>query len=417
MHNSPTIQKIHPSFVVKALVPQPDGTYIIREQTSNDQLLSSIQINNPSPTPPRQPYVVLSVRVDETIYKCPVMNYRLPVMGLNGQQLLDAYNSQRNKSEKLTPLKNELILPTGNQDWKLNPNEFYGVNFSEWGKFGGKNNNGLSEGIWQRPHQHPIKIFIKRFSEDSLYFNNELNLLKDLCFFSVITLYGEYSDQDNNKYLVFANGGQSLQSICPIRARTNELKMSRIVNYGFQIANAMIYLEKKNIVHRDLTASNVLVDSYGHIRIADFGHAVKKQEGKNNLTKSVTNNGESRFQYRFLAPECLPKLSQLRSGQNIDQDQRNKLYASFSSKSDVWAFGILLIQLMIKNPEKPYPHIKSAAELIERITINREVHPQPDECNHDLYLILQQCWAYEPIDRISFTELREKMIKLIAIYR
>jgi serine/threonine protein kinase len=414
MHNSPTIQKLHPAYVVKALASQPYGTYIIRDVTSNDELLSYIRIYNRSTAPPKQRYVVLSVRVDETLYKCSIMNYRLPLTGANGQHLLKEYNPQQNESEILTPLKRELILPIGELDWNINSKELIGINFVS-GSFGGKNNDGLSEAIWQRPKQDDIKIFIKRFSKTSPYFSNEFNLLKEICFFSIITLYGYYTDSDNN-YLVFSHGGKSLQSLCPLRARTVQSLMSRIVNYGYQIANAMIYLEKKNIVHRDLTASNVLIDSYGRIRIADFGHAILREDGKNNLTKSVTNNGEYKFQFRFLAPECLPKLSQLKNAQSTDQDQKI-LYASFSSKSDVWAFGILLIQLMIKDPAKPYPLIKNDSEVLKRVAIKREIHPKPDHCNLDLYYILQQCWAYEPIDRISFTEIREKMAMLATIFR
>ncbi|CAF4448927.1 unnamed protein product, partial [Adineta steineri] len=124
--------------------------------------------------------------------------------------------------------------------------------------------------------------------------------------------------------------------------------MSRIANIGFQIANAMVYLDKKNIVHRDLTASNVLIDSYGFIRIADFGHAIQRKEGENHLTSTYTKDGQWKFQSRFLAPECISKRSQTSYNQYSTLD-----YASFSSKSDVWAFGLLLIQLMLKAPSIP----------------------------------------------------------------
>lgn len=419
MQNLPTIQRISPTLVIKALVPQPYGTYIVRYQTSNDELLSSIHISNrPTVTSRnRDHYVVLSVRVDETLHKCPVMNYRLAVRGADGQTntppLLVQYDSQRSRLEHYTPLTTELIVSREAFTWNLDPVEFHNLHFTK-DRSTGVNNFGISEGIWQRPKQNDIKIFIKRFKNTSPYFEHELNLLKKVCFFSIITLYGQYSDQQHN-YLVFAHGGKSLESACPLRGRTVTSKMFRIVNIGFQISNAMIYLEKKNIVHRDLTASNVLIDSYGYVRIADFGHAIQKEEGKNNISKLITNSGEYRFQVRFLAPECIPKPSQSQTNY-VNARTRREIYASFSSKSDVWAFGILMIQLMLENPSKPYPHIKHDGDVIRRVAIDREMHPKPNGCNIDLYYILQQCWAYEPIDRISFTEIREKMKLLASIF-
>jgi serine/threonine protein kinase len=407
MHNAPTIQKVSPSYVEKVLLNQPNGTCIVRNPTSNDELLSSIEINNRSVASTRHRYVILSVRVDGALYTSPVMHYHLTYTGQNQEQLLEQYNSQRNKLKKLTPLKREFILPIEKPNWTLDSKQFRGIDFNK-SRFGGKNNNGVSEAIWEIPGQDHMKIFIKRFAKTNCYFNNELNLLKQLCFFPIITLYGQYSDLQNN-YLVFSHGGKSLESICPIQAETNELKMYRIVKIAFQISNAMIYLEKKNIVHRDLTASNILVDDYGFIRIADFGHAIQKEEGKNNLSRSITNNGEERFQIRFLAPECISKSSQI-------ENNRRQIYASFSSKSDVWAFGIVLIQLMLKNPSKPYPRINNDRDIPKYIVIDRKIHSRPAGLNIDIYYILQQCWAYEPINRISFTEIREKMKMLSSIF-
>jgi serine/threonine protein kinase len=413
MHDPPAIQKLSPSYVVKVLIPQPYGTYIVRAETSNDVILSCIRINNRSTTSTRHHYVVLSVRVDETLYTSPIMNYRLALTEENQGKLLEQYNSQRNKLRKLTPLKRELLLSIERPNWSLDLKQFDDFDFSK-SRFGGKNNNGVSEAIWIRPGKDNIKTFIKRFEKTNCYFENELTLLKQLCFFPIISLYGQYSDNEYN-YLVFSHGGKSLQSICPLQASTNRLKMFRITKIAFQIANAMIYLEKKNIVHRDLTASNVLIDDKGFIRIADFGHAIQKEEGKNNLSRSLTNNGEEKFQIRFLAPECIIKPSQSQTDQSKIHDRR-QIYASFSSKSDVWAFGILLIQLMLKDPSKPYPHINNDRDIPQRIVINREIHSKPNECNIDIYYILQRCWAYQPINRISFTEIREKMNMLATIF-
>ncbi|CAF1014663.1 unnamed protein product [Adineta steineri] len=410
MTDMPTIQRVSPSYVTKALVSKPYGTYVIRYQTTNDEIISAIQINNSSTaSTPKIRYVVLSVRVDETLYKCPIMNYRLPLTKDNHANLLQQYKSQHSKRDKLTKLTNELILKSENRTWLLDSKEFHDIDFKESG-FGGKNNSGTSTAIWQRRKIDNINIFIKRIRKPNDHFDNELHILKELNFFSTITLYGYYSDPTYN-YLVLSNGGKSLKSICPIIGKTIRSRMSRIANIGFQIANAMVYLDKKNIVHRDLTASNVLIDSYGFIRIADFGHAIQRKEGENHLTSTYTKDGQWKFQSRFLAPECISKRSQTSYNQYSNLD-----YASFSSKSDVWAFGLLLIQLMLKAPSIPYPDLKHNDDVLHYILVDRKMHPKPDDCDYDLYCILQLCWAYEPISRISFNELRDKMRKLVVIF-
>lgn len=402
MPSVPTIQNLLPSIVPKVLISQTYGTYIIRQRTSNDDILSSIQLTDR--TTMKEKYVVLCVRVDETLYPSPIMSYRLVLIDENPGKLLEEYSRQRKQLKKLPHLKREYLVTSQDLDWTLDPKEFNDLDFTNK-LFGGKNNMGISEALWQRNNQDDVKIFIKRFQKSNSYFQNELNLLRQLTFFPIITLYGHYSDSRYH-YLVFAHGGRSLQSVAPIRSQAGESQMFRIIKIGFQIANAMRYLEKKNLVHRDLTAGNVLIDQRGFIHIIDFGHAIQKEEGKNNLSRALTQDGQDRFQIRFLAPECIP---------NSSAYDRKQHYACFSSKSDVWSFGILLIQLMLPKPCEPYPHISDDLDIPQHIKINREMHPKPIDCHLDVYYILQQCWAYEPINRISFTDVQMKMNMLLSI--
>jgi len=415
------IQHVTPSHVIRNLLPQPYGTFTVRYPVENDELISRIKIDNNSKQQlPIDRYVILSIRVDETVYKYFIEHHLLPYSEQNNQedkrQLLELYNRQRNTSKKgkFTPLKQELIVPRENGDCTFDKKYLQDIDFDRIQNIG-QNNGGISKAFWQCDKQNDIKVFIKRFKKNNWYFTHELSLLKDLSQFSIITLYGQYSD-NKYSYLVFEDGGESLESICPLKNRSKTGKMRYIASVGVQVAQAMMYLEQKNIVHRDLTAGNVLINSYGFIRVADFGHALKKEAGKNSLERSQTITGANRFQYRFLPPECLPDSTPRDPSNTSSKSTPMDVYARFSSKSDVWSFGILLIQLMLKDPRTPYPEIK-VDDISRYVKKERNIHPQPRGCALDMYLVLKQCWAYETIARISFTEIRENMLKLEKIFR
>ncbi|CAF4005224.1 unnamed protein product, partial [Rotaria magnacalcarata] len=250
---SPYIQNISASYVIRSLLPRPCGTYILRYTTANDDVISLIKFNdNSKEANSRDNYIILSIRVDETIYKNYIQHYRLPYivenMHENTSQLLDIYNQQQknSKTSAFTPLRHELILPPEDEDWFLDKKHFLDIDFNRIQTVG-KHNQGTCTAIWQSDKQNDIKIFIKRFTKNNLYFRHELSLLKDLCHFSIVTLYGQYSDS-RFSYLIFENGGESLESCCPLKTRLMKTKMRFISNVGFQISYAMMYLESKNIV-------------------------------------------------------------------------------------------------------------------------------------------------------------------------
>ena len=108
MPSQPTIQNVSSSYVVKVLMSQSYGTYIFRARASNDDIISSIQLNKRSSTSIPQRYVVLSVRVDSTQYTSPVMNYRLTLSEQNPVQLLEQYYAQKKRLIRLPKLKHEL---------------------------------------------------------------------------------------------------------------------------------------------------------------------------------------------------------------------------------------------------------------------------------------------------------------------
>lgn len=114
-----------------------------------------------------------------------------------------------------------------------------------------------------------------------------------------------------------------------LQGRGKNATIRDMVNFGAQVASGMSYLEVRNLIHRDLAARNVLVGKKGCVKVADFGLARMLDGGVYNP------NTNQRVPVKWTAPEAF-------------------LYQQFSTKSDVWSFGILMIEITTRG-RTPYP--------------------------------------------------------------
>ena len=163
--------------------------------------------------------------------------------------------------------------------------------------------------------------------------------------------------------------------------------------WAAHIARGLKHVHAKNIVHRDLKPDNILLRRGFRAAIADFG--ISKQLSDYELWASpgpLTTPGRGRATSvkgtpRYMAPETC-------------RGERT----GFSA--DVWAFGIVLTELITLRPA--YSEVAAcptAALLMQCIGAGsaRPTPPRAEEVPHPLLAeLIERCLRFEPADRPRF---------------
>jgi serine/threonine protein kinase len=161
----------------------------------------------------------------------------------------------------------------------------------------------------------------------------------------------------------------------------------------------MEHLAGRRFVHRDLAARNVLLTSGQSAcnlvcKVADFGLSRVGTCGGRKCKLEGTDYYRSQkgvFPVRWTAPEAMESLV-------------------FNQASDVWSFGILLIEL-IQDGDRPYHNLRSNSDVM-LLTMTGRRHHQPSGCSDELYAIMMRCWDAEPKKRPVFTDLVAELDQL-----
>ncbi|MCB9780363.1 MAG: protein kinase [Alphaproteobacteria bacterium] len=114
----------------------------------------------------------------------------------------------------------------------------------------------------------------------------------------------------------------------------NPRRTAEVVRIVMHVADALDYLHRRSIVHRDLKSSNVMVLPDGRVKLLDFGTA--RMHG---ATEEITRKGEFVGTFAYASPEQL-------QGREVDP------------RADIYSLGVLFYRLLTgKRPfEADSPH-------------------------------------------------------------
>ncbi|KAK9267395.1 hypothetical protein L1049_009820 [Liquidambar formosana] len=230
--------------------------------------------------------------------------------------------------------------------------------------------------------------FTGRSSEQerlTVEFWREADILSKLHHPNVVAFYGVVQDGPGatlatvTEYMV--NG--SLRHVLLCKDRHLDRRKRLII--AMDAAFGMEYLHSKNIVHFDLKCDNLLVNLKDPLRpickVGDFGLS--------KIKRNTLVTGGVRGTLPWMAPELL-----------------NGSSSKVSEKVDVFSFGIVLWEIL--TGEEPYANMHYGA-IIGGIVNNTLRPPVPSFCDSEWRLLMEQCWAPDPVARPSFTEIARRL--------
>uniref|UniRef100_A0A7N0T7L5 mitogen-activated protein kinase kinase kinase n=1 Tax=Kalanchoe fedtschenkoi TaxID=63787 RepID=A0A7N0T7L5_KALFE len=201
----------------------------------------------------------------------------------------------------------------------------------------------------------------------------EIALLRQFEHENIVQYYGTDKDETNLYIFLELVTRGSLLSLY----RTYQLRDSQVSVYTRQILHGLKYLHDRNVVHRDIKCANILVDTSGSVKLADFGLA--KATRKNDV-KSCKGTPY------WMAPEVV-----------------NGKKQGYGLAADIWSLGCTVLEMLTR--QIPYSHLEWMPAFY---CIGHGVLPEiPNDLSDDSRHFILQCLKVNPSDRPTAAQLLE----------
>ncbi|CAA6657785.1 unnamed protein product [Spirodela intermedia] len=206
----------------------------------------------------------------------------------------------------------------------------------------------------------------------------EIKVLSQLKHQNIVQYYG--SEIIGDRFYIY------LEYVYPgsinkyVREHCGAITESVVRNFTRHILNGLGYLHSKKTMHRDIKGANLLVDSFGVVKLADFGMA-KHLSGE----KAVLSLKGTPY---WMAPEVVQAM--------LIKDK------GYDLSVDIWSLGCTIIEMF--TGKHPWDGYEGAAAMFK---VLRDSPRIPDALSPEGKDFLQCCFQRNPAERPTAAQLLE----------
>ncbi|GMI72773.1 hypothetical protein like AT1G11340 [Hibiscus trionum] len=219
-------------------------------------------------------------------------------------------------------------------------------NFSSDNKLGQGGFGPVYKGVLLNGNEIAVKRLSKYSGQGVQEFKNEIMLIAKLQHRNLVSMLGCCIEGEEKMLIYEFLPNKSLDSIIFDESKRSVLDWKKRLEIICGIARVMLYLHQDyrlRVLHRDLKASNVLLDATLNPKILDFGMArIFGGDQTEGDTKRVVGT------YGYMSPEYA-------------------MHGHFSMKSDVYSFGVLLLEIITSKKNISYIPYSPSLNLVGQV--------------------------------------------------
>ncbi|XP_033726426.1 serine/threonine-protein kinase 3-like isoform X2 [Pecten maximus] len=203
----------------------------------------------------------------------------------------------------------------------------------------------------------------------------EISIMQQCDSTFIVKYYGSYFKNTDLWIVMEYCGAGSVSDIMRLRNKT--LSEDEIATILFDTLKGLEYLHSRRKIHRDIKAGNILLNTEGHAKLADFGVAGQ-------LTDTMAKRNTVIGTPYWMAPEVIQEIG-------------------YDCVADIWSLGITALEMAEGKP--PYGDIHPMRAIFMIPTKPPPSFRNPDKWSPEFIDFVSKCLIKNPEQRATAPEL------------